>query len=109
MLRKPGFGETNLGAVAGVIVGSVGGLFSVGIAPAIMSRNIALLFATPVFSLISWIICLVCGWLIGGQLGPRLGARFKSERAEIVGGALCGLAPVILIIAWSCWYTLTAH
>ncbi len=87
----------------GAVVGSLGGLFAVGIPPAIIYRSIARLLGTPVFSFISWAICLVCGWIVGGQLGSRFGTRFKSLRAELVGGAIGGLIPVLVIALWS-WY-----
>ena len=64
------------------------------------------MLGTPVFALISWAICLICGWIIGGQLGPRLGTKFKSLRAEIIGGVIGGLLPVIAIAMWS-WYVVT--
>jgi hypothetical protein len=102
-IRKPGFGETNLGAVTGAATGSIGGLFSVGIVPAIARRDIMGLFDSPVLALISWLVCIICGWLIGGQIGPRLGMRFKSQRAETVGGCIGGLIPIIAVMLWS-WY-----
>jgi hypothetical protein len=46
------------------------------------------------------------GWLIGGQLGPRFGDALRSERAEIAGGVLGGLVPVVLIALWG-WYMVT--
>jgi hypothetical protein len=97
MVHKPGFGEMNLGAIAGAVVGSIGGLFAIGVGPAIASRNIARLFETPILGLVSWVVCLAFGWFIGGQVGPRLGQRFKNERAEIIAGAGAGLIPVVLI------------
>ena len=30
-MRNPGFGETNLGALSGAVVGAIGGLFAIGI------------------------------------------------------------------------------
>ena len=102
-MRKPGFGETNLGAIMGAVVGSIGGLFAVGIVPAIMYRDITVLFRTPILALISWVSCIVGGWFVGGQIGPRVGARFKSQRAEVIGGGFGGLVPIFAIIAWS-WY-----
>ena len=102
-MRRPGIGESNLGALSGVVVGAIGGLFAVGIAPAILGQSLALLFAAPVLSMISWVVCGVGGWLLGGQVGPRVGDLFKYQRAEVVGGALSGLVPVILIALWA-WY-----
>ena len=95
-----------VGSVMGAVVGSIGGLFAVGIPPAIMYHSLARLLGTPVFSFISWAICLICGWIMGGQLGSRLGTKFKSLRAEIIGGVIGGLLPVIAIAMWS-WYEST--
>jgi len=92
-----------VGSVMGAVVGSIGGLFAIGIPPAILYHSVARLLGTPVFSFISWAVCLVLGWIIGGQMGSRTGARFRSARAEIIGGAIGGLLPVIVIAAWS-WY-----
>ena len=108
MRRNPGFGEMNLGAVAGAVVASIGGLFALGIAPAILARNPALLFGTPILGLISWLVCLPVGWLIGGQIGPRLGFAFRSPRAEAVGGAIGGFIPVLLIGLFG-WYMAVRH
>jgi hypothetical protein len=106
-MNGPHFGEFNLGALAGAVVGSVGGLFAIGLANAIIGRNLRLLFATPNLGLVCWVIGGIVGWLFGGQLGPRLGMRFRSQRAEVVGGALAGLVPITLIAAWG-WY-LVSH
>jgi len=102
-MRRPGIGESNLGALAGVVVGAFGGLFAVGIARAILGRDLALLFITPVLSMVSWVVCAVGGWVLGGKLGPIAGKVFKHQRAEVVAGALGGLVPVILIALWG-WY-----
>ena len=105
-MRKPPLGEYNLGALAGAIVGSVGGLFAVGLPPAILARNIALLFGTPLLGLLSWLLSGLVAWFLGGQLGPRLGEKYDSPQAEILGGALAGLIPVVSITLWS-WYMAT--
>ena len=102
-MRNPGFGEANQGAMAGLVVGSIGGLFAIGVAHALVRGNISFLIATPKLSLLSWVISGPVGWLVGGQLGPRLGEKFNSPRAEIIGGALGGLVPVLLLAAWG-WY-----
>jgi hypothetical protein len=98
----------NLGSVAGAVVGSIGGLFAVGIAPAILSRNIAALFGTPLLGLMCWLVCLPTGWLAGGQIGPRLGQKYSSPRVELLAGALAGLVPVLLIAAFG-WYMAVPH
>ena len=101
--RPPG--EYSLCAVVGAIVGSIGGLFAIGLPRAIMGQNLALLFATPILALISWLISGLVGWLLGGIIGPRLGTKFQTLSAEICGGVFGGLIPVLLIMAWA-WYML---
>ena len=99
--------STNLGAVAGAVVGSVGGLFAVGLPPAILARNPALLFGTPILGLLCWLVSGTVGWFLGGQIGPRVGEKYNSQQAEILAGALAGLIPVVCIALWS-WY-MTTH
>jgi hypothetical protein len=105
-MSKTPLGEFNLGALVGAIVGSIGGLFAIGVVRAILNRDPAMLFATPILGLLSWVICGVVGWFTGGQIGPRLGEKFYSQRAEILGGAIGGLLPVLLVAAWA-WYMST--
>jgi hypothetical protein len=101
--RPPG--EYSLSAVVGAVVGSIGGLFAVGLPQAILGGKIALLFATPILALFSFFISGAVGWLLGGAIGPRLGNRYRSLSAEIFGGMFGGLIPVVLIMAWA-WYML---
>jgi hypothetical protein len=100
---NPGLGEVNMGALVGAIVGAIGGLFALGIAPAILSHDAAQLFETPKLGLISFFVSGTFGWLIGGQIGPRLANKWDTARAEIVGGLLGGFVPVTLIALWG-WY-----
>ena len=102
-MRRPAFAEASMGALMGAIVGATGGLFALGIAPAVIDRNAALLFGTPILGLICFFISGAFGWLIGGQIGPRLGDKFEPRSAEVVGGVLGGLIPVTLIALWG-WY-----
>lgn len=102
-MRKPGFGEANLGALAGAVIGGIGGLFAIGIGPAIAGKNIRLLVGTPLLAIVSLLVCAPLGWLIGGQIGPRLGGKFNTQRAETIGGIIGGLVPVILVALWG-WY-----
>ena len=99
-MGNPGFGEANWGALAGAVVGAIGGLFAIGIGPAIASRNVALLFGTPILALICWVVSGLLGWVLGGQVGPRLGEKFDSQKVEIAGGIIAGLVPVVLIAYW---------
>lgn len=92
--------------MVGAAVGSIGGLFAVGLPPAIFYHDPGALFGTPRISMIGWIISVAVGWVIGGLLGARLGAIFRSSRAEITGGVAGGLVPVLLIVLWS-WYMVT--
>ncbi len=103
---KPSFGESNLGALVGAIVGATGGLFAVGIAPAILERKLAMLFLYPAIGFICMLISGAIGWLLGGQIGPRFGDKYNTQTAEITGGAIGGMIPVILIACWG-WYMKT--
>jgi hypothetical protein len=102
-MRKPPIGEFNLGAIAGIVTGSIGGLFAIGVVRAILTHNIRLLFSVPILSVISWVVCGVIGWFLGGQIGPRVGEKYYSVRAEYGGGAIGGLIPVLLVALWA-WY-----
>ncbi len=103
---KPSFGESNLGALVGAIVGATGGLFAVGIAPALLERKLAILFNYPTLGLACMIVSGAIGWVLGGQVGPRLAEKFASAKAEVTGGVLAGLLPVILVACWG-WYMKT--
>ena len=107
-MRNPGFGEASLGALVGAVVGAIGGLFAIGIGPAIVGQSLAQLFRYPILGLVCWLISGLLGWLLGGQLGPRAGEAFKSQRAEIAAGAIAGLIPVILIALWG-WHMVRPH
>lgn len=105
-MQRRGIGEFNLGAIVGAVVGSIGGLFAVSLARAIIGRNAAMLFELPILGLMGWLVSGISGWFLGGWVGPRMGARFHSQRAEMVGGALGGLLPVTLLALWG-WYMAT--
>ena len=108
MTNKPSFGEANLGALIGTVVGAIGGLFAVGLVEAIHDGKLSALVELPKVSLICWLISGVVAWLIGGQVGPRLGAKFRSQRAEIIGGVVSGLIPVFLVALLS-WYVVAGR
>lgn len=92
-----------MGALAGAVIGGIGGLFAIGAGPAIAHGNIRLLVGTPILAIISLLVCGPVGWIIGGQIGPRLGGKFNTQRAETIGGVIGGLVPVILVALWA-WY-----
>ena len=92
----------------GAIVGAIGGLSALDIAPAILTRDPSVFRATPVLSLIRWLVSGGVGWVMGGQLGLRLNERVDHRNAEVAGGILGGLIPIILIALWG-WYMVTSH
>jgi hypothetical protein len=100
---KPGLGESNLGALVGAVVGAIGGLFAVGVARAILSHNLAYLVGTPLLGTLCMLVSGPIGWLLGGQIGPRFGDKYNTQQAEMIGGALGGLIPVVLLALWA-WY-----
>jgi len=106
-MSKPPLGEYSLSALVGAIVGSIGGLFAIGLVRAILGHNIILLLRFPILGFLSWLVCGGVGWVLGGQIGPRLGETFDSHYAEVLGGALGGLLPVLLVALWA-WY-MTPH
>ena len=71
-MLKPPLGEYNMGALAGAVVGSIGGLFAIGVVRAILGRNIALLLAMPILGLVSWLVC-----------GDRRVAGGRPDRAPL--------------------------
>ena len=107
MIQRPGFGEGNLGAVAGAVTGAVGGLLAVGIPMAIAGRDPAMLVIFRNLALIGFLICVPTGWFLGGQIGPRTTGLFGERRGEVIGGILGGLLPVLSIMVWA-WSRISA-
>src|SRR5436190_9256190 len=105
---SPSIGGANMGALAGSIAGAIGGLFALGIAPAIISHNPALLFETPILGLASFFISGGLGWLIGGQIGPRISKKFRFSLTEIIAGSIGGLVLVIALVLLG-WYMVTPY
>ncbi|HPC61421.1 MAG TPA: hypothetical protein PKX23_12225 [Verrucomicrobiota bacterium] len=102
-MKKPGFGEFNLGAVAGVVTGSVGGLLALGLPRAVYYGSLAQMFSLPILGVLAFLFGGVLGWFLGGQTGPRFGMRYGRLGAEILGGVLGGVIPTALILVWA-WY-----
>jgi hypothetical protein len=107
-MKKPRFAEANLGALVGVVVGAVGGLFALSIARAILGHDAGLLLATSFLNVVCWLLSGVVGWIVGGQLGPRCQRFVPAERGEVIGGVLGGLAPVIFFALLG-WYLVALH
>jgi len=93
--------------MVGAIVGSVGGLFAIGLVRAILLHNLAFLLGTPILGLICFFLCGVAGWVLGGRIGPWLGQSLNSPKAEVLGGAIGGLIPVLGTATWA--WSMTPH
>jgi len=105
-MRKPGIGEANLGAVIGATVGAVGGLFAVTIPYAILTRDLSALSMARTYGLMGFIVSTPIGWILGGQISPRIEGRLSERAAGIIGGAIGGLVPVSGFIYWG-WRLIT--
>lgn len=103
-MNRPPPGELNPGAVAGAIAGSIGGLFAVGLPPAIAARSFGLLFAAPLFALLGWLFSLSIGWGLGGLFGNAVRGKLKNPATELVIGAIGGIIPVVAIMFLSWWF-----
>lgn len=106
MSRRPSISEANLGALVAAVIASIGGLFALGIAPAIIARDPRWLAQFPKLNVISFFLCGVAGWLLGGQIGPRLERFFGEKNGNIVGGIIGGLLPVAVMVGMG-WYLVT--
>lgn len=103
MTFKPPIGEANLAALIGAVIGSIGGLFALGLAPAVAYRSAEWLVRWPKLNLFSFCICGILAWLIAGQLGPRLRWAFGERGGLIAGGIIGGLLPVAGVVTFG-WY-----
>ena len=106
-MNKSPLDEYSLSAMVGAIVGSIGGLFAIGLVRAILAHNIVLIFSFPILGFLSWIVCGVAGWLLGGRIGPLVRQEVRLLPGGVLGGALGGLIPVLLVAIWA-WY-MTPH
>lgn len=102
-MKGPPIGQPNLAALIGAITGAVSGLFAVGVAPAIAVGSLRLLVAYPNISFVCFLISGPIGWLLGGQIGPRLERRYPHVQAHWIAGIAAGLIPFVLIVLWG-WY-----
>jgi len=98
-------GQANLAALIGGSVGSITGLFAMGIIPALLEKDLHRLMTQPNLSLFCFFIGGVIGWLVGGQVGPRIEKARAPQRAHIVGGTIGGLIPFagFVLLGWFLW------
>ena len=94
------FGEPNLGAVIGASIGAVGGLFAVTIPYAILIRDIHALSMARTHGLMGFLVSAPVGWIIGGQIAPRLEGKLNERAAGIIGGIIGGMLPVGGFLYW---------
>lgn len=104
--RKPPIGEPNLAALIAAVIGCIGGLFALGVAPSIITGNAQFLAAYPMFNVFSFFLCGAIAWFIGGQIGPRLQLMFGEQNGLIVGGVIGGLIPVVGMVGMG-WFLST--
>lgn len=99
-MRKPGLGEANLGAVVGAVIGALGGLFAVALPYAILTHDVRALASARSLGVIGLLVSAPIGWLIGGQIAPRLAGNLSERSAGVVGGIVGGLIPVGGFMYW---------
>lgn len=104
-MSSPRLGRINLGGLAGLAVAGTGGLFSLGVVPAISLGNPRLLFNTPTLNVMCWVASLIFGWIGGTYVGYAFGRKYQSQRAEITGGSLAGVLTICLgtFLGWLLW------
>jgi hypothetical protein len=105
-LMKPGaIGEPNLAALIGSSIGSITGLFAIGVAPAIIENNARLMMAHPTIGLLCFIVGGVVGWIVGGMLGSVLTRVRRIQQAHIAGGVIGGFLPfaAFVVLGWFLW------
>jgi hypothetical protein len=107
-VNGPNEAEGDLGALAGAIVAGVGGLFALGVAPAIIYRDLSLMFRTPMLGMACLLAGGPTGWFLGGWIGRFFGKTLRRRGCEIVGGVFGGLVPVSAIILLG-WYLTIPH
>lgn len=101
-MNQPPIGQANLAALIGGSIGSITGLFAIGMMPAILEGDVRRLMLYPNLSLFCFFIGGGIGWLVGGQIGPRLEKPRALQRAHIIGGILGGLIPFagLVLAGW---------
>ncbi|MCU0771864.1 MAG: hypothetical protein MUE94_08885 [Verrucomicrobia bacterium] len=103
---KPGsLGEPHIAALIGSSIGSITGLFAIGIAPAILEQNARLMIAHPTIGLLCFVVGGVVGWIAGGLLGSTLGRTRGFQQGYITGGVIGGTLPfaAFVLLGWLLW------
>jgi hypothetical protein len=97
--------KSNLGGMAGAAVGAIGGLFALGVVPAISEGDPRLLFNIPTLNVICWVASLLIGWAIGSLFGPLFRRKSDTDRSEIAGGVVAGVVTILIgvTIGWLLW------
>jgi len=106
MTHKPTFGQPNLAALIALAIGSILGLFALGSIPAVVAREPQFLAVAPTMNIISFFVCGIVGWLVGGQIGPRLEKPLGPRNGQITGGIIGGLVPAAIVAGYG-WYLAT--
>jgi hypothetical protein len=104
-MKPGGIGEPNLAALIGSSIGSITGLFGIGVAPAILDQDARLMIAYPTIGLVCFVVGGLLGWLVGGQLGVRLARNRQPQQAHIAGGLIGGSLPfaAFVLLGWLLW------
>ena len=89
--------------MVGAVVGASGGLIAVALPLAILARDASALVYARGFGLLGFCVSAPVGWILGGQIGPRLEKRFGEKNGGIIGGIVGGLVPVIGFALWGLW------
>ena len=86
-MRNPPFGEANMGALVGAVVGATGCLFAIGAGPAIVSRNLATLFNAP---------------MVGLALAAAPASKFTAVRVRVAPTPTTATAAKISVLRIKC-------
>lgn len=103
LMNRWRWGEANLGALIGVVIGGMGGLVAITIPLAILRGDIKALSEARTLGLLGFLVSGATGWFLGGQLGARLQPLLGERPAHIIGGVAGGLIPIGALALWG-WY-----
>ena len=94
-----------MAALIGSSIGSISGLFAIGVAPAILEHNLRLVMAHPTLGLLCFMAGGFFGWFVGGLLGSKLGHARHPQPGHIAGGVIAGILPfaAFVFLGWILW------